>query len=75
MKFDIRVQERYLRDGLLSKKDFEKFIKDLPDESKNAEESNPFAKDPEIELNSDGIDSEAVENLGKHSKTAPTFSF
>lgn len=76
MKFDLRVRERYLRDGLLSKKELEKFVKEIPDEAGNAEESNPFVEDVVIELHSEGIDSATVEKtLGKQSKTNPTFSF
>ena len=76
MKFDIRVRERYLRDGIVSQKDLDKHLKDLPDEAANSEESNPFEEDPVIELNSEGIEPNAVEKtLGRNSKSNPTFSF
>ena len=34
---DVRVRERNIRKGVLDEKDIEKYLKDLPDQSANAE--------------------------------------
>ena len=39
--YDVRTLERNLRRGLLSKKDYEKFLKSLPDRSDNAAPVRP----------------------------------
>lgn len=41
-KFDIRTVERAFREGGFTQKDFEKYLKDLPDESGNVEEVPVF---------------------------------
>jgi hypothetical protein len=35
MTFDVRILERKLRRGLISRKDYEKYLKSLPDRSDN----------------------------------------
>ena len=35
--FDVRVSGRYIKDGLLNKKDYETFIKKLPDVEEKSE--------------------------------------
>ena len=35
--FDVRVLERNIRKGLLTRKDLEKYLKSLPDSAENAE--------------------------------------
>jgi hypothetical protein len=34
-KFDVRIAERLLRKGLLNRKDYEKYLKSLPDRADN----------------------------------------
>ena len=46
--FDVRTLERNLRKGIISKKDYEKHIKALPDREANAVQSRPDeSRDPE----------------------------
>ena len=35
--FDVRVTDRYMKEGLLNKKDYESFIKKLPDVEEKSE--------------------------------------
>lgn len=35
--FDVRIAYRHLRDGVISKKDYDKYIKGLPDMESNSE--------------------------------------
>lgn len=35
--FDVRVTDRYIKEGLLNKKDYESFIKKLPDVEEKSE--------------------------------------
>src|SRR5437868_13711190 len=46
--YDVRTLERNLRKGLVSKKDYEKYLKALPDREANAVTSRPDeSRDPE----------------------------
>lgn len=45
-KFDLRLIERNLRDGIISKNDYEKALKDIPDESHNVRYIEVFEEDP-----------------------------
>lgn len=40
LKFDLRLVPRFLREGKLKQKDFEAYLKKLPDESENVEYIN-----------------------------------
>ncbi len=42
LKFDLRTRNGSLRNGSLTKEELQKFLKSLPDESKNAEEVPVF---------------------------------
>ncbi len=35
--FDVRIADRHLRDGVVSKKDYDKYINSLPDMESNSE--------------------------------------
>jgi hypothetical protein len=51
-KYDLRVIERHLREGLIEKKEYDDFLKRLPDDEANAdyseiyEEGKPTSKSP-----------------------------
>lgn len=38
LRYDIRLVERYLREGKVGRKDFESYIKKLPDDAARSEE-------------------------------------
>ncbi len=47
MKFDVRVSEKLLQDGALDARDYEKYLKALPDESANISYMPVFTEKPE----------------------------
>ncbi|MDP2600878.1 MAG: hypothetical protein Q8P84_09145 [Deltaproteobacteria bacterium] len=63
LKLDTRTRERMLRNGSLSKEEFQKHLKSLPDEANNAEEVAVFEEKPE-----------AKNNPGTKHGEEPTFS-
>lgn len=46
-KFDLRTIERHLREGIVEKKEYEDFLKKLPDESSNADYTEVYEESPE----------------------------
>lgn len=62
-KFDIRTLKANLREGKLTHKEVEAHLKNLPDESKNAEEIVPFEEKSQKKL-----------SVSRKSKE-PTFAF
>ena len=46
-KFDLRVIERHLREGIIEKKEYEDFLKKLPDEASNADYTETYEESPE----------------------------
>lgn len=63
MTFDVRILERKLRRGLISQKEYEKYLKSLPDRSENLA-SNRFERRssvPDEEPSEDMDDDEGEE--------------
>ncbi|OQA60504.1 MAG: hypothetical protein BWY40_00940 [bacterium ADurb.Bin270] len=59
MKFDVRVSEKLLQDGTLDTKDYEKYLKELPDESANMSYISVFDEETE----QDAETTEPIEGL------------
>lgn|GEM_PF-1991987 len=46
-KFDLRTIERLLREGTIEKKEYEEFLKKLPDDESNADYTDVYEENPE----------------------------
>jgi hypothetical protein len=46
-KFDLRVIERHLREETIEKKEYEDFLKKLPDDASNADYTEAYEENPE----------------------------
>lgn len=46
--FDNRTVKKYINKGLITDKDYEEFLKSLPDESKNADKIKAFEEEENL---------------------------
>lgn len=51
MKFDIRLMERNLKNGLITEKEYQEFLKSLPDSSQNVDLVNLGPSSSEAKAN------------------------
>ncbi len=51
MKFDIRLMERNLKNGLITEKEYQEFLKSLPDHSQNVDLVNLGPSSAEAKAN------------------------